>query len=150
MAKLLQSFRYITIIGVIALLIASLDAFAWGCVKALEAIMLVVTSGGKDPEIAISLLEVVDSVLIATALFVFAANLYELFIAEIDLPDWMVAHNLHDLKAKLSSVIVLVMAVKFVEHLVEWKDPLGTLYFGIAVAVVSAVLIAFGHFGEKD
>lgn len=34
--------------------------------------------------------------------------------------------------------------------LVEWKDPQGTLFFGIAVAVVSAYLIAFSHYGGKD
>jgi uncharacterized membrane protein YqhA len=61
-----------------------------------------------------------------------------------------VADNLHDLKAKLSSVIILVMAVTFLEHIVEWKNPRDTFYFNLAVAVVSAALIAFSHFGAKD
>jgi uncharacterized membrane protein YqhA len=66
------------------------------------------------------------------------------------LPEWLIIRNLHDLKVKLSSVIVLVMGIIFLEHLVEWKDPQGTLFFGTAVAVVSASLIAFGYFGGKD
>jgi len=43
-----------------------------------------------------------------------------------------------------------VLAVNFLSHLVEWRDARETLEFGLAVAVVGAALIAFGHFGEKD
>ena len=53
------------------------------------------------------------------------------------LPDWMLAHDLNELKDKLGGVIILVMVVKFLEHLVEWEDPQGSLFFAIAVAVVS-------------
>jgi uncharacterized membrane protein YqhA len=59
-------------------------------------------------------------------------------------------HGLHDLKARLSSIVILVMAVAFLEHLVEWKDPQGTLLLGAAVALVSAVLIAFSKLEEKE
>ncbi len=62
---------------------------------------------------------------------------------------WLIFHNLHDLKVKLSGVIILVMAVTFLEHLVEWKDAQATLFFGVAIAIVSASLIAFGYFGQE-
>jgi uncharacterized membrane protein YqhA len=62
----------------------------------------------------------------------------------------MMAHNLHELKAKLSSVIILVAAVLFVEYLIEGKDALQLLYLGAAVTLVSAALIAFSVLGEKD
>ena len=75
---------------------------------------------------------------------------HELFIDKLDLPEWMLAHDLYDLKAKLSSMIVLVMAVKFLEKLLDVKDAAGLMQIGIAVALVSAVLIAFGYFGKKD
>jgi len=91
-----------------------------------------------------------DTFLIAIALLVFSVGIYELFIEDLSLPEWLVIHNLHDLKAKLGSIIILVMAVTFLKHLVEWRDPQGTYYFGISVAVVSAALIAFSHFGKKD
>ena len=38
--------------------------------------------------------------------------------------------------------IVLVVVVKFVERLVKWEDPSGIVFYGLAIAVVSAVLIA--------
>jgi uncharacterized membrane protein YqhA len=104
----------------------------------------------KDPLVAIHLIKLMDIFLIATVLFIFSIGLYELFIDDISLPEWLIIRNLHDLKVKLGSVIILVMGITFLEHLVEWRDPLGTLFFGIVVAIVSASLIAFGYFGGKD
>ena len=150
MGKLLEKTRYLAIVGVISLLLASMTAFVWGVVKTYNAVIVIATSYGKDPYIAISLIELVDSFLIATALYIFAVSMYELFIDKLALPDWMLAHNLHELKSKLGGVIILVMVVKFLEHLVEWKDPYSSLLFAIAVAVVSAALIALSHFGGKD
>ena len=150
MGKFLEKSRYMSILGVISLLLASVAAFIWGVAKTIYAIVVIVTSYGKDPFIAVSLIEVVDSLLIATALFVFAVSMYELFIADLDVPDWMVAHDTYQLKDKLGGVIILVMVVKFVERLVEWKDPYESFLFAIAVAVISAALIALSHFGRKE
>lgn len=150
MSKLLEKSRYLAIIGVLALLVASLAAFGWGTMKMVTTVMLIVESLGQDAGITVELIEIVDSFLIATALLIFAVGLYELFIGEVKAPEWMLPHNLHDLKAKLSSMIVLVMGVKFLGKLVEVKDYDSLLKFGAAVALVSAVLIAFGVFGHKD
>lgn len=150
MEKLLEKTRYLAFIGITSLLLASIAAFGWGAVKTFNAIILIITSYGKDSYIAVSLIELVDSFLIAIALLIFSVSMYELFVSKLDLPDWMLAHNLHELKTKLSSVIVLVMAVKFLEHLVEWKEPNDSLFFAIAVSVVATTLIAFSYFGEKS
>ena len=150
MARLLAATRYMSILGVFSLLLASIAAFLWGAAKTVNAVIVIVTSYGKDEFIAVLLIEIVDSLLIATALFVFAVSMYELFISKLSLPDWMLAHNLYELKDKLGGVIILVMVVKFVEHLVEWKDPYGSFLFAIAVAVVSAAVIAQGYFGRRD
>ena len=150
MERLLEKTRYLAFVGIISLLLASVAAFGWGAVKTFNAIMLIITSTGKDSYIAVSLIELVDSFLIAIALLMFSVSMYELFVGKLDLPDWMLAHNLHELKTKLSSVIVLVMAVKFLERLVEWKNPNDSLFFAIAISVVAATLIAFSYFGKKD
>ncbi len=150
MKTILEKSRYLAIIGVISLLVGALAAFVWGTLKTVSTALLVIQSAGRDAAITIELIEIVDSFLIATAILIFAASLYELFIGELDLPDWMLAHNLYDLKAKLSSMIVLVMAVKFLGKLQETKDTQALLQTGIAISVMSAVLIAFGYFGKKD
>ena len=149
MGKLLEKSKYLGLIGVISLLLASVAAFLWGAVKTVAAILSIVSSYGKDPYIAVSLIELVDGFLIATALFVFAVSMYEMFIAKIALPEWMLANNLPELKEKLGGVIILVMVVTFLEHLVEWQAPYDSLLFAISVAVVSAALIAMNRFSAK-
>jgi uncharacterized membrane protein YqhA len=146
----LEKSRYLILIAVLFTLIASLAAFLLGATKTVAVIYHVASTRGEDPKGAIELIRIIDIFLISAAFFIFAVGMYELFIEDVSMPAWLIIHNLHDLKAKLGSVVVLVLAVTFLEHVVEWKDPQGTLYFGIAIALVSASLIAFGYFGEKD
>ncbi len=150
MERFIEKTRYIAFIGIISLLLASIVAFIWGGVKTIYVIYEIITSYGQEPYITISLIEVIDSILISVTLFIFASSLYQLFIGKLNLPTWMLADNIYDLKAKLGSMIILVMAVKFLEHLVEWKDPSGTLFFGIAVALVSCTLVAFSYMSKKE
>src|SRR5512140_3508683 len=150
MGKLLEKTKYIGLIGIVSLLVAAIAAFVWGAIKTVNAIIGIVTSYGKDAFIAVRLIELVDAFLIATALYVFAVSLYEMFIDKIALPEWMLANNLPELKDKLGGVIILVMVVTFLEHLVEWKAPYDSMLFAIAVGVVSAALIALSRFGGKE
>jgi uncharacterized membrane protein YqhA len=150
MKTILEKSRYLAIVGVISLLLASVAAFAWGALKTFNVVMLVIESLGADAAITVKFIEIVDAFLIATAILIFTVSLYELFIGEINVPEWMLAHDLYELKTKLSSMIVLVMAVKFLRKLIEVKDAQELLMAGIATAVMSAVLIAFGYFGKKN
>jgi len=150
MNKFLAGMRYLAIIGVISLLVSGLAAFGWGVTKTVDAVSLIVTSLGQAEDITIALVEIVDAFLIAITLLIFALGIYELVISDLPLPDWMEIHNLHDLKSKLGGLLVLVMAVKFLEKLAEWKDGQETLFFALAIAVIAAVLIAFSAFGGKD
>ena len=150
MKVILERSRYLALIGVFSLLIASFSAFIWGTIKTVFTPLLVLQTLGADTSITVELIEIIDIFLIATAILIFAASLYELFIGKLDMPEWMLAHDLYELKAKLSSMIVLVMTVKFLQKLIEVKDAAELLQRGIATAVVAAVLIAFGYFGKKD
>ena len=150
MGKFLTSTRYLALIGVLALLVAALAAFGWGIAKTVEAVSLVVSSLGSDPGIIISLVEIVDAFLVAMALLIFSIGIYELFIGELGVPDWMKIHNLHDLKTRLGSILILVMAVKFLEKLAEWKNPQDTLFFALSITLISGILIAFGILREKE
>jgi len=150
MKILIEKSKYLVLIAVVSSLLASAIAFVLGLVKTLSVIMNLLTSYGKTPFVAIELIELMDIFLIATVLFIFALGMYELFIGSVNLPEWLIIRNLHDLKVKLSSVIILVMSITFLKHLVEWVDPQGTFYFGLAIAVVTVSLIAFGYFGGKD
>ena len=150
MKSILEKSRYLSLVGVISLLLAAIAAFAWGTLKTVNAVVLVIQSMGKEASITVEFIEIVDAFLIATAILIFSVSLYELFIGKLDPPEWMLAHNLYELKSKLSSMIVLVVGVKFLQKLLEAKNTDDLLKTGIATALMSAVLIAFGYFGKKD
>jgi uncharacterized membrane protein YqhA len=147
--SLLEKSKYITLIAVFSTLLASAVAFVWGLVQAVRVLFELFKGIGTDGVETIPLIEIMDVFLIATVLLIFALGIYELFIGKLELPEWLIIKNLHDLKVKLSSVVIMVMGIVFLKHLVEWQDPQGTLFFGIGVTVVSAALIAFSYVGGK-
>jgi len=147
--RIIELARYAAFIAVAALLLASLLAFILGAVHTVEAALYIVKTGGHDQAGLVYLVQIMDMFLIATVFFVFAASLYELFIGKLNLPEWLVAHTLEELKAKLGGVLILIMAGTFLENFIEWKNAQDTMYFGIAMAVVSAVLIALGGHAKK-
>ncbi len=150
MRKIIEKSKYLFLIAIASTLMASAIAFVLGMIKILTIIIDLIMSYGKDPFAAIELIELMDIFLIATVLFIFSLGMYELFVDSVNLPEWLIIRNLHDLKVKLGSVIILVMSITFLKHLVEWENPQGTFFFGLAIAVVTASLIAFGYFGGKD
>lgn len=149
MARLLESSRYMALLGTFALLVSALVGFVWGAIETVRGIILLLTTTGTSPEMAVVLIETVDIILISTGLLFFAVSLYELFIGDLKLPEWMVVRDLNALKNKLSSIIILVMAAKFLEKLATTTDYLGVLYMGLGVAAVSLSLIAFNYLGKN-
>lgn len=150
MGKYLESCKYIVLIAVFALMIAAGATFLWGGAKTVQFLLLLVQRS-DDSLITLYLLEMVDTFLIGTVLFIFSIGLYDLFIDKLNLPAWLLIDNLSKLKAKLSDVIILFMAVKFLKKLIDGKDAQETLLVGLAVAIVSAVLILFNRVStDKD
>ncbi len=96
------------------------------------------------------LFESLDSFLIALALIVISVSLYELFVDDLAVPDWMTVKNLSELKARFGVVLIPIMAVKFVQKLLQSESALETLYYGIAIAVVSAALTVLSVVSEKE
>jgi uncharacterized membrane protein YqhA len=106
--------------------------------------------GGEAHKIRVEAIAIMDVFLIATALLIFAIGLFELFVGKLDLPKWLAINKLEDLNVKLRGVVIFVMVVTFLEKLVLWEDPQGTLLFGIAIAIISAVLVFAGMYGKED
>ncbi|MFN4319293.1 MAG: YqhA family protein, partial [Aquificaceae bacterium] len=76
-------------------------------------------------------------------------GLYELFVGKLNVPDWLKIESIDQLKAKLASVIILILAITFTKNVVKWKDPMETLLFGVAIAVVVGVLIFYYKVKEE-
>ena len=152
MNALLSNSRYLAIIPVLVSLLASAAAFIWGGYRTIAVILHMIYTVGTPEEghAIIELIPIMDTFLIATALLIFAQGMYELFIGKVEFPGWLEIHDLHDLKSKLGSVIILVMAVAFLENLIAWQSAWETFLFAAAIALVSAVLIAFSYFMGRD
>jgi uncharacterized protein (TIGR00645 family) len=145
MGSIIGKMRYLALIAVVGSLLASIVAFIYGFVKTVNIILKLLTSAFNDEAANISFIELMDTFLIATALLIFALGMYELFIGDLNLPEWLVIHDFNGLKVKLSGVIILVLAVTFLKHLVDWEEPEKTLLLGTATALVAGVLILFNR-----
>jgi len=148
-AVFFEKARYLSLIGVVALLLSAIGAFIWGGYKTYHVLMDIVASHGKSPHIAVSLLEVVDAFLIAIGLLIFSFSIYEMFIKNLNLPEWLLAQNLSELKEKLGGIIILVMVVRFVEELFRWKNPQETLIFACAITLISGTIMALNALSKK-
>jgi uncharacterized membrane protein YqhA len=154
MKTIIEKSKYLGILAVVPLLITFILALFWGIVQSVKAWILIVSSVGQASDIILSILKLIDTFLVAIVLYILAASIYKLFVNDVALPSKLVAKSLPELKSKLSSVIVLVLAVHFVEVVFEEGIAgIELLWLAIAISVVAIVLIAFSYFGvprEKE
>lgn len=151
MKALLENAKYAVILAVVSSLAASVSIFVWSSIKMLISIyhMFAELFAPEAAGITAHTVAILDSFILAVILYIFAIALYELFIGDLDLPAWLVIKDLDDLKKKLSSVIALMLAVTFLEHLADWSDPQGTLMFAAAIAAVIIALVFYMKIKEK-
>ncbi len=150
MKWIIEKSRYVAYIGVLVLLVCSLTAYVLGVYKTIKSVIAIALSEVKDDFALIALFDCLDSILVGTALLVISVSLYELFIGNLKVPDWMLVRNLNELKANFSFVIIPLMSVKFLQKLLQAENALDTLYYGIGVALVTIALAAFNYVSEKE
>jgi uncharacterized membrane protein YqhA len=150
MKTIIEKSKYLSLVAVITLLLTFALSLFWGLAQAINAWGKIIFSLGQSPEIILSILKLVDTFLVTIVLYILAASIYRLFVSEVDLPSRLVAKSLTGLKSKLSSVIVLVMAVHFVEVMFEsGLTGLEKVWEAVAISLVSIVLIALTYFGSS-
>ena len=79
----------------------------------------------------------------AVVFYITGVGLYSLFIAPLNLTTALGMESLSDLEVKVVSVVVVIMAVKFLQEFVKWEQPLEIAYFGGTLAAVVAALVLF-------
>ncbi|HVF45939.1 MAG TPA: YqhA family protein [Pyrinomonadaceae bacterium] len=150
MKWLIEKSRYLALVAVVGLQIGAIAALYDGARKVVRLVQIALVDVPSDSKALPVLFESLDSFLVAIALIVISVSIYELFIGDLAVPDWMTVKNLSELKAKFGVVLIPVMAVKFVQKLLQSESSLDTLYYGIAVAVVSAALTVLTIVAEKE
>ena len=97
-------------------------------------------------------IKLVDLVLLATILQVVAFGLYALFIdSRIHVPAWLRTGTVDSLKNKLAGIVVVMLAVLFLEEVIHWGSERDLLPLGIAIAAMVAALSYFiGNHSDKE
>ncbi len=148
-ARILAMTRYIIYIPIVGSWVAALMILALGGYEIFLTITEIfhMTSGTEIKDIVYTLIAGIDLFLLGTVFYLISLGLYELFINEdAPVPNWLVVHDLDDLKGKLLSVIVVVLTVQFLADVLEWKSGPDILFLGLAIsAVVLAVSIFLGN-----
>lgn len=147
--------RFIVLIAVVAVLLASVSLFLQGTIQALYTIYetwshMFPLGQGEHTNLAVEFLEVVSTMLKAVVFYLIGVGLYSLFVSPLNLTSALGVESLADLETKVINVVVVILGVTFLEHFVRWEEPIATLYFGAAMAVVAFALVTFLRFGHKD
>jgi uncharacterized membrane protein YqhA len=122
------------VFAVFGLLAAALTTFAWGVYGVYDFGRTLLK--GDETVGLVKVLSMLDTFLLATVILVFALGLWELFVGDLDLPEWLEIHTLDDLKGKLADVIVLVVAIKALEKLTTAKKPIDALLYAAASGLI--------------
>lgn len=137
--------RYIVLIGVVGLGLASLFGFLLALVETAEVIGYVALHF-RDPAVQVQevdFIKLVDGFLVATGLLIFALGLFEIFIRELELPKALQFATIGQLKVSLANVIVLTLGVSFLTLVQEGEPAFELLLKGLAISAVIVTLVLF-------
>jgi len=95
--------RFLVAVASLILALTSTLTMRLSAAKAIDMVRLLLAGGGKSDQTLVVRLNVVDLILIATVQVIIALGLWELFVDDLDLPDWLTVHSLSDpLSVRLS------------------------------------------------
>jgi uncharacterized membrane protein YqhA len=152
---ILLAVRGLTVVPVLVLLLSALGAFAYGTALFIHSADDVIARPFPvRHNVGLFLVEV-DLFLIGATLMITAIGFFELFVSPGGvgrplLPGWLIVRDLHDLKARIISMLVLVAAVAFVDMVVNFDGGKDILFLGGGIALVIAALTAFQRFGSTS
>lgn len=135
--------RYVVVAAVIGFVALSVATFVWGGAKTVLLFSDLLDGAWRKDYSLVKLLQVVDTYLLAVVQLIVAFGLYELFVGDLDLPDWLQIHSLDDLKKSVIDVLVIFVAIKGIEVLFEDTGSADRLRSVGAVAVLIGALTLF-------
>ncbi|MDN3513977.1 MAG: YqhA family protein [Candidatus Brocadia sp.] len=149
--------RYFVAVASILTILASgflIFAGIWEFVNGIPNILVFLFErGGHHVELSVHFISAIDLFMVAVVMFVMGIGLFELFVDKdqsISYPYWLKIKDLNDLKEKLIAAAVVVIVITFLKHIVMWKNPLETLYFGGSIAIVIMAITLFSKFIVND
>jgi uncharacterized membrane protein YqhA len=158
--RVLTASLWLALLPVVFLVLSALASFIYAVAVLFHTINEVAAHPFPAGHNIGSLLLEFDLFLIGATALISGLGFYELFIGDIRvggrdlMPGWLAMHDLNELKSRVVSMIVLVLAVTFAEEAVASPKPLDLLEFGggvTAVIIALAVFLRWGnHSGASD
>lgn len=150
MPRFLAGTRYLVLIPVLGLGVAAGVFFVIGGLGLLRTLAellvgLVQTHAAPHDQpvpIAVHIVEYVHQFLIGTVLYITAVGLFQLFIRELDVPDWLKVEDTEALETNLIGVTIVVLAVNFLSTAFA-SDAATVLRYGAGIALPIAALALF-------
>lgn len=143
----LASSRFFVAIAVLGSFVAAVALIVYGGLVVAEVTWKAFSheiSPEGSKELAVDFIEIIDLFLLGTVLYIVSLGLYELFIDDdLPMPEWLLIHDLDDLKDKLIGVVIVLLGVTFLGKVVTWDGSVNIFYFGGAIGVV---ILALGGF----
>ena len=108
---LLNQARYLVLIAVAGLTVLSVATFAWAIAKTVKLFGALLDGGWRGDVALVDLLGVIEMYLLAIVQLIVAIGLYELFVGDLDVPNWLEVTSLDDLKKSIVDVLVVFLGV---------------------------------------
>lgn len=147
LAKVVGHTRFVVFVAVVAVLLVAVSLFLLGAYEAVTSVVGAwtgITQTGIDaPEITVLFLRVVILMLEAVAFFIVGVGLYGLFLAPLNITEALGVETLGDLEERVLSVIVVILAVTFLEHFIGRGDAMELLRRAAAFAAAVLAIAAF-------
>jgi uncharacterized membrane protein YqhA len=151
MGLLLKSTRYVILVPILGLALASALCFVLGGLglirlvfhTILQAVGVVhVEPGAEQSLVLVEVIEYVHTFLVGTVLYITAIGLYQLFIREIAFVGWLKVESTDELETNLVGVTVVVLAVNFMGAAFT-QNTASLLQYGAGIALPIAALGLF-------
>jgi len=147
LAELIGRTRFIVLVAVVSVILVSVALFMIGAGLAVQGIVGASVSALSGQltatSVTVDLLEVVSVMLKAVVFYLIGVGFYSLFIAPLNLTAALGIRSFNDLEIKVVSVVVVIMAVTYLEHFIRWDQAVETLLYGLSLGVVVAALVFF-------
>ena len=146
--RLIGRSRYVVLLAVVAVLLVSVSLFLLGAIGAVKSVVnswneLAYRGEAGSTEQIVESLAIIGVMLRAVVFYLIGVGLYSLFIGPLNLTTALGVETLSDLETKVVSVVVVILAVSFLQHFVRWERPAETMQFGLTMAAVIVALVLF-------
>jgi len=147
-SRFLSSSRFLLLFAVVASFLAAAALLVYSGLTVIRLVIDIFSSIQLTPdsakELGVKFIQLVDIILLSIVLYIVALGLYELFIDDtLPTPNWLHITSLDDLKERLISVIIVMLAATFLGYVIEWDKSIAILALGLGIAAVIAALWLF-------